>query len=167
MQLQRTNSAWTCLPASFATVLGITLEDLLKRIGHDGSEVIWNYLPDPEKRRGFHPQEMIDVAETMGVAITPIEGRPTSRPLLTDRTRPRCPVPPFEVPLDIHPRWGRYLEGSVGVLTGLNLIGRPHAVVWDGFQILDPASGETYGSHLFQPDIFWRARVMGPPLRTD
>ena len=68
VQLQRTNNAWTCLPASFATVLGLTLEDLLKRIGHDGSEVIWNYLPDPEKRRGFHPQEMIDVAETMGVS---------------------------------------------------------------------------------------------------
>ena len=110
---------------------------------------------------------MIDVAEGLGVAITAIEGRPTSRPMLTDRTRMRCPTPPYEVPLDIFPRWQRHLEGCVGVLTGLNLVGRPHAVVWDGYQVLDPTSGEAYGLHLFQPDTLWKARVMGSNIRTD
>jgi hypothetical protein len=101
---------------------------------------------------------MIDVAHAMGVAVTPIEGRPTSKPRAQG-------VTPYEVPLDTIPRWQRHLEGSVGVLTGLNLIGRPHAVVWDGYQCLDPASGEKYGIHLFQPDCFWRATVLGPSIR--
>jgi hypothetical protein len=108
---------------------------------------------------------MIDIATGMGVAITPIEGRPTSMPRFAGGMIPKCHIETYEVPLDTFPRWARHLEGNVGVLTGLNLIGRPHAVVWDGYQILDPASGEKYGIHLFQPDIFWRCTVLGPSIR--
>ena len=78
MKLQRTKGLWTCLPASFATLLGLTLDEMLQQIGHDGSEVVFEGLPDPECRRAFHPQEMIDVCESHGYAVTPIEARPTS-----------------------------------------------------------------------------------------
>jgi hypothetical protein len=160
MSLQRTDSGWSCLAASFATVLGLTLREMYDRVGHDGSEVIFPEEPDPERRRAFHPQEMIDVAESLGVAVTAIQGRPTSRPFLSHR-------PAYEVPLDVVPRWQRYLEGHVGVLTGLNARYRPHAVVWDGEDVWDPAGGERYGIHLFQPEIFWRATRLGAPLHLD
>lgn len=157
MQLQRTPNGWSCLAASFATVLGLSLEQLLERLGHDGSEIVFPSLDDPERRRAFHPQEMVDVAESLGVAITPIEARPASRPR-------DVPVPPYEVPMDIFPRWHRYLEGGVGVLTGLNARNRPHAVVWDGVDVWDPATGDCHGIHLFQPEIFWRATRRGATL---
>lgn len=159
MKLQRTPNGWSCLPASFATVLSISLDEMLKRVGHDGSEVVFPG-EDPERRRAFHPQEMIDLANSMGVCVTPIEARPTSRPA-------GFSLSPYEVDLDVVPRFQRYLERNVGVLTGLNARSRRHAVVWDGESIWDPASGECYGIHLFQPEIFWRATRLGAPLTLD
>lgn len=47
MKLQRTINRWTCLPASFGTVLGLTLGEVFRKLGHDGSEVVFPDLPDP------------------------------------------------------------------------------------------------------------------------
>jgi hypothetical protein len=159
MQLNRTINRWSCLPASFGTVFGLTLEEMFKAIGHDGSTVVFPELEDPERRRAFHPQEMIDVAENLGYVVTPIEARPTSKPSGIFH-------PPYEVPLETTLRFQRYLEGQVGVLTGRNLQNRPHAVVWDGVDsIHDPALGMKFGIHMFQTEIFWRVTRQGSPIR--
>lgn len=147
MKLVRTNNGWSCLAASFATVLKISMGELLAHVGHDGSEVVFPTLGDPERRRSFHPQEMIDVCGCYGFAVTPIEARPTSQPLGAETL--------YQVPLDTVPRFQRYLEDSVGVLTGLNLRNRPHAVAWCGDYFLDPATGQSHGIHMFQPSTLW------------
>lgn len=130
---------------------------MLARLGHDGSEILFPEQPDPERRRAFHPQEMIDVAESVGVAITPIEGAPTLLPRSVSG-------PAYPVDLDNIERFQRYLEGQAGVLTGLNLRDRPHAVVWDGEYLWDPADGKRHGIHVFRTEIFWRAARRGSPL---
>ncbi len=61
---------WSCLPEAVATALDIPFENLIKSIGHDGSEFVYK---DKSFRRGFHIQECIDVATSMGVAFVPIE----------------------------------------------------------------------------------------------
>lgn len=48
---------WSCLPTAFATATHIKVEDLIQKIGHDGSEIVFPKLPDPLCRRAFHPQE--------------------------------------------------------------------------------------------------------------
>jgi hypothetical protein len=138
----------------------MTVNDICKQVGHDGSQILWPELPDPQKRRAFHIQEMIDVAWSRGFCVSPIEGHPVS---LVQHCNFRDT---FTVPM-LHGnmyRLNRYLELSQGVLTGLNLSGRRHAVAWDGQHILDPASGEAYERHLFQIETFWvltRADLFG------
>jgi len=133
---------WTCLPCSFAAVLGLTLEELLRRVGHDGSAIWWPEFPEPWQRRGFHVQEMIDVAYDLGKAVIPIEACPTVCP------QPGGPVKP--VPMTDVLRVQRYLAQNVGVLTGQGVTGR-HAVAWDGQQLLDPCAA----LNQFKPDTFY------------
>ena len=44
-----------CLLHAFQTVTGL---NLIERLGHDGSEIIYPDLPEPICRRGFHTQEL-------------------------------------------------------------------------------------------------------------
>ena len=57
-------------------VLDMPLADIFDEIGHDGSQIIWPDLPEPMCRRGFHPQELIDVCLARGYAATRIELSP-------------------------------------------------------------------------------------------
>jgi len=47
----------------------------LDRIGHDGSQIV-NSLPEPLCRRGFHPQEFMDLCLDQHYAVTRIELMP-------------------------------------------------------------------------------------------
>jgi hypothetical protein len=53
--------------------MGMSLESLLEQVGHDGSEIVFPWLPEPKCRRGFHIQEMIHVATRQGLSVTPYE----------------------------------------------------------------------------------------------
>lgn len=154
----RTPNSWSCLAASFATVLNLSVEQIVEYVEHDGSEVLWPHLNDPQKRRSFHIQEMIDVAVRFGYSVTPFEAMPRSR------VKGQSSVWNVEMRDGNAYRINKYLGSGKGVLTGLNLIGKPHAVAWDGLKVHDPAgrfmNGEwqpySYESHLFQLDTFWR-----------
>ena len=50
----------------------ITPEEMIKRIGHDGSEILWPNLPEPRCRRAFHLQECINAVQRE-FAVTPFE----------------------------------------------------------------------------------------------
>lgn len=148
MNLVRCRRSWDCTACAFATIFDLTYEEVIAKLGHDGSEIVRPGLPDPDCRRGFHPQEVIDVSERLGYILTPFEARPSSivRGIALE----------VEIPEGYACRFHRHLEDQVGVLIGRNLKNRPHAVVWDGSSIHDPANGEVYGTHLFQAQTFWR-----------
>ena len=76
MRLQPKPQRWMCLPASFAMALDIPLADVLRDVGHDGGSIVWPNLPEPICRRGFHPQELIDICLSRGYAVTRIELAP-------------------------------------------------------------------------------------------
>jgi hypothetical protein len=44
--------------------------------GHDGSRVVFEHLPDPLCRRGFHINEAVVVALNLGYSATPVELMP-------------------------------------------------------------------------------------------
>lgn len=50
---------WSCLLYATSLVSGYVDSVIIKFVGHDGSEIIDPNLPEPLKRRGFLPHEMI------------------------------------------------------------------------------------------------------------
>ena len=131
MQLQRKTARWMCLPASFAMALDLPLASVLQVVGHDGSEIIWPALPEPICRRGFHPQELIDVCLAHGYAATLIELAP-------------CVTPAYDNPIRrVWPddmAWPRFISEihiSQGVIEGVGMR-CGHAVAYDHGRIFDP-----------------------------
>lgn len=53
---QKQPNDWSCLVTAFAMVCDMKVEDLIAKIGHDGSEALF---PPPKVQRGFHIQEII------------------------------------------------------------------------------------------------------------
>jgi hypothetical protein len=127
--------------------LDISLEEALKLIGHDGSDIWWPELPEPLRRRSFHIQEMVDLAYRLGKAVIPIEASPTVCPQLGGPVKP--------VPMPDVLRIQQYMVGNVGVLTGMGVVGR-HAVAWDGSCVLDPCSV----TQEFRPDTFYLVKEL-------
>ena len=76
MRHQVKPNRWSCMVTSFAMALGVTIQDLIGLIGHDGSEVAFPHLDEPTRRRGFHQQECIRAAWNLGFSVTPIEAYP-------------------------------------------------------------------------------------------
>jgi hypothetical protein len=74
---------WQCLPTTFAMLTGLTPKGVMTYIGHDGSDITHPGLPEPLKRRGFHIQEIIDVAFELGYAMTEIQYYYSITPLST------------------------------------------------------------------------------------
>ena len=70
MRLQTKPERWQCLVTSFAMALDMLVADVMREIGHDGGQVLWPDMPEPMCRRGFHPQELIDVCRAHGYAVT-------------------------------------------------------------------------------------------------
>jgi hypothetical protein len=112
-------------------VLGVHKWAVLEYIGHDGSEIKYADLKDPNGRRGFHIQEIIDVATQYGASVTPIQPVPCSTPGPESLT--------FEVDFKISQteRLYRYMDGTSGIITGI-VNGVGHAVAWDGTKCYDP-----------------------------
>lgn len=144
---------WSCLATSFSIALGIDTAEFTSHIGHDGSEILYPSLPDPSCRRGFHPQEAIDVCLAHGVAATPIELYPS---LLHTRGGE-----PFIVRFgDNEERFRKHVFGSIGVL---ECIGRQygHAFTVDHGTLIDPDDAQTYpyvdlARRGLQPLRYWR-----------
>ena len=128
--------------------LGVPIDELIKMVGHDGSEIIWPELPEPLRRRGHHPQEMIYAAYMLGFSVTPFEAFPVS---LGKRG-----ANPFVVPMipQAEERMRRLMHGDRGVITGQSPKRFPHAVAWTGHAIIDPAEGG-YEIDDFHMEVFW------------
>jgi hypothetical protein len=113
--------------------IGIPVGEFICRIGHDGSASAFPTEPEPACRRGFHVQECIDVALSLGYAVTPIE--------LFPRHAPSLSVAPLEILFGNEQgnrdRFARLINSGRGVITGH---GRQccHAVAYDRGMVHDP-----------------------------
>lgn len=140
MDLLKKPERWMCLPTAFAMALGMPLRDVLDLIGHDGSEIVWPNYPEPQCRRGFHTQELIDVAVRAGYAVTPIQLFPALAP--SERAQPLAITWGSQ-----QGNWARFrlaIRRGRGVITGRDQRhGKGHAVAYDHGAICDP-DGEVY-----------------------
>jgi hypothetical protein len=73
MKHQRKPNAWSCAITALAMTLDTPVSELIRELGHDGGEVIFPLLKEPQCWRGFHSQEIIRIAFKRGFAMTPIE----------------------------------------------------------------------------------------------
>ena len=136
---------WSCLPKAFALALEVDFANLIRKVGHDGSEIVRPELPEPYCRRSFHIQEMIDYTTWLGYSVTPIEAFPRS--VVDDIVLP--------LPGDHVKRMVDYLSRYSGVLTGQGVpSGRHHAVAWKNGRVLDPA-GVANDLNDFAINTFW------------
>lgn len=134
----------TCMVASLAMVWGCDFKDVVRLLGHDGTEKV--FLASAYPRRGIHDQEVMDVAYKDGYAMMIIEGLPRLSP--RDNEAEYVIMNTLE---NLTDRLESYIKGKYAVLIGLNSDGMGHCVAYDGDLIFDPASGRKYD--LDSPDF--------------
>ena len=151
MLSQKNPNAWSCLPTAFASVLNVPVELMIAQIGHDGSEITHAGLPEPLKRRGFHPQECIEVCMRDGMAVTQIEVNPCAVPAEAGAYLGRGVTPKMFSTItgeSCQNRFERHLFNSRGVIDCRTRFGRGHALAYEGYEtfatISDPIDGEIF-----------------------
>lgn len=136
---------WSCLPTAWSYVIGWPLWSIIKAIGHDGSEVRWPNLVEPNCRRGFHPQELIYLGDRFGFVTTTFE------PLAVLES------PGGEGQVVIELPFEKILKESNGVLTG-QIHGQRHAIAWLNGKVLDPSEGRIINLDEFQIQTYYRIK---------
>jgi hypothetical protein len=154
-------NAWSCGPTCLAYILQEDVGKIISLIGHDGSEILWPNLAEPGCRKGFHQQELIDVAYTLGFGLLDIQGAPMGVPCTpgayyTVNMKPYNVVaqPVYQNALA---RVQRYMRDHKGIFYGQGtLFG--HMCAWTGRLIVDPRGGsyplEMCSQNQFTPSGF-------------
>lgn len=83
MKLKFQPNSWSCLPTSLAMLLDIELNELLQKIGHDGSEILFPDLEEPIRRRSFCIEEIQYVTPSYGFVLVPYSGGISYQPTST------------------------------------------------------------------------------------
>ncbi len=150
MQVQKQPNEWSCLPTAFAIAVGVPVEQLIRQLGHDGSEMLFPGFRKPYCYRSFHVQELIDQLLIWQYAVTEI----TKLSILESQNSLKT--------IDINTRklfkgnrMQYYLDNYQGVLTGGYMGRTPHALAWDGKYRYDPTSGISTLIDNFKTDIFF------------
>jgi len=135
--LQIKPNQWSCSVTAFAMALRVPVAELIKKIGHDGSQIVFPALEDPMCRRGFHSQELIRAAWQYGFTCTPIE--------LFPQLESTCGKYTYTLGIDRSKCWDGFtanIDTTFGVLEGRS--GRwNHAVHYRYGVIWDP-DGDSY-----------------------
>lgn len=165
---------WTCLPTSVAMLLDKKLETVLDYIGHDGSEIAWPSKPEPQCRRAFHIQEIVDYVHSIKRFLMLIEVQPffVHSPEIAFENLGRALKEPLAdrilfqkyyddmaasmYPIDRRHKLNNYLAAYDGILIGLGSRGHPHAATWNHLEgcIYDPC-GERLLITSFTISTFW------------
>lgn len=140
---------WSCLPTAFSTVTGISLENLLDEIGHDGSEIIFPDAPDPLSRKAFHPQECLIAIYKIYLKNPQLQRRYfscISNELVCHNPK-TDDIYIHEYPQDI---FNLFLQNHNGVIIG-EIHDKMHAAAWDRIRqaALDP-NGFIYPIHKYR-----------------
>jgi hypothetical protein len=126
VEMQKTNDK-SCVLDSFAHALDFPIDQMIRDIGHDGSE------------RGFHTQEIIEFFSCL-YAITEIQRAPVAvHPVTWEQT------PITFGGMGAEYRFASHLVMDEGVLLGFNGKGSTHAVSWKNQQAHDPSTGQSFG----------------------
>ena len=105
----------------------------------------WIKKPQPFCFRGFHIQEIIDVALAHNVCLVPVEP---------------CPVSNDRVVVLKKIRFGDHMRKYPGIV-----VGETHAVAWDTQWFYDPKDGKKKRSIDFKIRELWIALgAIAPPL---
>ena len=120
MQLLKPYSNYSCFLDAAAMVCDLTQEQLIEKIGHNGSEVLWPELPSPHCFRGFHLAEILIAMLHFGYAGVFMPCDLYSRSL--------GPVK--------HIGHIGYPSTQRGIAIGENRNGNRHAVAFEGLRIL-------------------------------
>lgn len=130
MKLQKQPTNYTCLITCFAMFLDLTVEELMAKVGHDGSEILFPDVKNQTKYKGHSMDELIDYCLGVGLPIIQIAAQPMIKhPYL------EIQYPVFQ---DSNFRIQKYLELFDGVLCVKLVNGTYHAVVWVDNKIIDP-----------------------------
>lgn len=152
LKFQRQPNRWSCAAAAAAMVMNRTVEEVIAKIGHDGSHIWFPDLPEPLCRAGFTLEEIIDAALSFGWFMTPITARPVCTP---DGINER------EVFTEkyVKNRMDKYLSSYSGVLFGQRHDHLwYHNVAWDHERemFLDPSGPQLPKEHPpIKIETFW------------
>lgn len=151
MKLVTSPTVWGCSAAALAMVLDKDYDSIIKEIGHDGSKIVNPELQSPGCYKGFHMQELIEVAIDQGYAVTPIEVLPVQTAMGDDEH-----VVEFPQYRDHARRLQYHLNRVSGIIIG-KLEKYWHAVAWNGERVFDPR-GQAYPFDDCKINIatFWR-----------
>ena len=145
MRCVQQSNRWSCLPTAFAIATDHSVQEILRRIGHDGSEIVWPDLPDPQCRRSFHVQECI-LAIADWYYVMPLD-------------QPAMMTPDGKRILEIKTRAMDFIVDGYGVCTGTGTRNR-HAVAFQGngqtIRFYDPNGLEyDFENQYFTPQTYW------------
>jgi hypothetical protein len=134
-------------------VLEVRTGDIIDRLGHDGSQILWPLQPEPLCRRGFHIEEMQYVALRLGKVLTGF------LPKLAYQPAPECT--PFWIHFDYD--YNHLLTFLDGVMVGSYYESKQaHAVAWNAKEgmIYDPA-GRRVSRERFDVEAFYACFTPG------
>lgn len=141
------NNRWSCLPTAWSYVIGWPVWSIIKAIGHSGDEILWPNLPEPNCRKGFHPQELIYLGDRFGFVTTTFE--PIAALISPGGDEPAV--------IQFGDRFEKILEESNGVLTG-EIHGQRHSIAWLNGKVLDPSEGRLKSLDDFQIQTYYRIK---------
>ena len=148
----------TCMLYSVAMLLDLSVETVIKELGHDGSEILWPANDvHKEQAAAYHIQEIQDLCISRGFALAPIEVWPIHGPCIEEFKEV------FEARGDdlTLERFFNHIEGRKALLflqcnddptVGEEMEVRVHACAWDGENIYDP-NGSVYPP-MDLPDVY-------------
>jgi len=122
----------TCMLTSLAMLLDISVEDIIKELGHDGLSIWWPENRGCKRYRGINIQEAIDCVVRRRRGLMPIHLYPMNAPDVNS------------TPKSIYPeavataRFLRLIDGRPGLLFVENHSGNRHCCAWDGELVYDP-----------------------------
>jgi len=136
MNRQVKPNAWSCAITALAMALDIPVKNVIEEAGHDGSEIIFPLLMEPACRKGFHSQELVQIAWRHGYAMTPVELFPMI--LATDHSKTHHVW--YQTEAEYRARFMRIINSTCGILEGRGK--RCHHAVYNCYgQIFDPDPG--------------------------
>lgn len=130
MKLLRQPNNWSCLLTSAAMVLDKPYEELIKVLGHDGSDILWPNLQEPYRRRAFIEPEIQFLFWHYDMVLVDYV------PNVAYRSTASCIAKHLKFNID------QMLKDYDGILLGEFRLGVKHAVAWNHEEgiIYDPTS---------------------------
>lgn len=137
MRLISQPEKWQCGLAAFAMLFDLSLESAVQTLGHDGSEILYPELKEPECRKGFTIPELVDAAYKLDHALIQFDAVPIT---MDANEKVRSIYPEVE----LESRLMRILAQGEGLILGQYASKKWHMVCWDGKYVLDPHGPRIY-----------------------